>query len=72
MIIEYLENPITRLLLSRINEHKEAHLDALKGKILINDDITKVRDEISILKGQIFTLELLEDLQEFLEFQEEK
>jgi len=43
----------------------------LKGKILINDDITKVRDEISILKGQIFTLELLEDLKEFLEFQEE-
>lgn len=62
---------MTLLLLSKIKEHKDAHLESLKGLVLINDDITKVRDEVSIKKGQIFALELLEDLELFLEQEEE-
>jgi hypothetical protein len=42
-------------------------MEVLKDKILYTQDITTIRDEITQLKGQIFTLELLEDLENFLE-----
>lgn len=62
---------MTLLLLSKILEHKEAHLDALKGKVLATENLLDIRDELSIIKGQIYTLELLEDLELFLEIEEE-
>lgn len=61
---------MTLLLLAKIREHKEAHLEALKNKVLFHADITLIRDDLNQIKGQIFTLELIEDLEMFLEEEE--
>lgn len=70
---EWMESPVTRKLIGLISEHLAANKNELSNIILglKAADIADAEPELILLKGQIHTWEYLEDLDSFLETEEE-
>ncbi len=65
-IQEWLLNPITQLFLTSIKEHKKNYEQIMLGKIMSTKPLTEENDGIQILKGQIYELDALEDLESYI------
>lgn len=65
----WLESPVSRRLVELISEHLEANKLALAGTLLgyKPEDLESHIPDMILYKGQIHTLELLSDLEVFLE-----
>lgn len=69
-----MESPVTRHLLSKLDEHIKANKEYLQDFVLGNT-VTRLKDDIEDLvamKGQIHALELVKDLKDFLEITEDE
>ena len=63
----WLESPVTLLLISKIKEHKEAHIENIHSIVMGVNDLNSAVPELTVLKAQVRTLEYIENLSEFLE-----
>lgn len=70
----WLESPVSRRLVGLIAEHLAANKEAMSNTILgyKPEDMSSHVPEMILYKGQIHTLELLSDLELFLEAQDEE
>lgn len=71
---DWLESPVSIALLKLIDEHLEAHKDGLRDRLLYTSSFDLIKEELLQVKGQIFTLELIRDVENFLdeEIEDEK
>lgn len=64
---DWLESPVTLKFLGLIHEHLEANEESLSGIVKHSLNIKDKVEDLAQIKGQIFTLELIKNLEEFLE-----
>ncbi len=64
---DWLESPVTLKLSGLLHEHLEANEEALAGMVKQAPKIKDIVEDLAQIRGQIFTLQLIKSLEEFLE-----
>lgn len=71
---EWLDNPVTRLFLQKLEQHRHAHYEAISELVLNKPQEAIMSKDVSCellaLKNQIHTIDYISDLETFLEEEE--
>lgn len=65
-IQEWLLNPVTELFVKSVKQHKSEYEQIMLAKIMSTKPLSEENDGIQILKGQIYELDALEDLESYI------